>query len=121
MIERRVELSTKMHEGSGVDYDQETIRLRDKSLQFLREAILLASRGNDCPSPCSEEVIQKIERHVFERMSKKLLNARYKRIIRKVVFALRHNETFRSEIFSKKPSTICDIIEDLVNGKFNLQ
>jgi len=114
MIERRVELTTQMQEGVGVDYDQETIRLRDKSLSLMRES--LVSRGLSSPTMESEEQIRRTEVYIFENKSKKLLNTRYKRIVRKVVFALRHNQTFVSKFLSQKPS---EIIEDLLGGKFD--
>lgn len=87
VLERRVELSSNK---IIVKSDLETERLRETSRKFIKGSL---------PVSCNQpEVAQRIEQEIFYSC-KRLVNSRYRRVSRKVVFALKNSEN-KSKTFS---------------------
>jgi len=96
-----------------VQYDQETQRKREKSIQFFREAFL-ASGSSKNIFPRQEKLLRSVEQYVFDQVSRKLLNHRYNRTIRKIVFSLRHNEESRQKLFVEKSFNVENFVREFV-------
>jgi hypothetical protein len=96
-----------------VQYDQETQRKREKSIQFFREAFLASGTSKNI-FPRQEKLLRSVEQFVFDQVSKKLLNHRYNRTIRKIVFSLRHNEETRQKLFVDKSFSVENFVREFV-------
>ena len=107
MVERCVEMSLNK---PTVQYDEETDWKREKSMQFLREAALASGTSKNV-FPTQEKLLVSIEQYVFEKVSKKLLNIRYNRTLRKIIFSLRHNEELKQKVLFEKSLTVENFIK----------
>ena len=76
------------------------------TIVFLLKVVIhisaLASGTSKNVFPTQEKLLQNIEQYVFEKVSKKLLNIRYNRTLRKIIFSLRHNEELKQKVLFEK-------------------
>jgi hypothetical protein len=62
--------------------------------------------------PAQEKLLRQIERFVFEKVSKKLVNSRYNRTIRKIVFCFRNNEDVTQKVLFEKSISVENFVKD---------
>ena len=71
----------------------------------------LANGASKNVFPAQEKLLRNIEQFVFEKVSKKLLNIRYNRTLRKIIFSLRHNEELKQKVLFQKSLSVENFIK----------
>ena len=79
--------------------------------KFVIHISALASGTSKNVFPTQEKLLVSIEQYVFEKVSKKLLNIRYNRTLRKIIFSLRHNEELKQKVLFEKSLTVENFIK----------
>lgn len=90
-LERKVELS---HNKPVVQSDKETSRLRSASLKFLTSAL---QGSNSQLFPKHRKLAERLEKEIL-RCSRGLVNAPYRQLSRKVIFAIKHKEGLKESV-----------------------
>ena len=99
-----------------LQYDEATTLKREKSIKMMREALTSSSLAS-CSTPknvfpAQEKLFKSIERFVFEIVSKKLLNFRYNRTLRKIVFCFRNIEDLTKKVLFEKAISVEHFVKE---------
>jgi len=104
-LERKVELKSNPID---VQCDKETERLRDSATKFLSSALGDCGRGSDSASSNSADsqthhtLSEKLEFEIF-RQSSRLVNSKYRKLSRKVIFGLK-SDSRKDQLLGQKLS-----------------
>lgn len=90
-LERKVELS---HNKPQVQSDKETNRLRSASLKFISGAL---QGSNSTLFPKQRKLAERLEKEILSS-SRGLVNAPYRQLSRKLIFALKHKEGLKKSL-----------------------
>lgn len=98
-LERKVELKSNPVD---VQCDKETKRLRGSAKKFLSSALRDCAASNSADSQTNKELSEKLELEIF-RQSNRLVNSKYRKLSRKVIFGLKRDSR-KEELLGQKIS-----------------